>query len=146
VGSVGGFFTAYSGAAVVLRLFLAWLPERVGPKRVLFPAMALLAVGLALLAEADGPVEVLVAGACAGLGHGFTFPILMGLVVTRARDADRGSAMAIFTALFDLGALIGGPTFGFVVDARGFPSMFVAASAVIVVGIAGFAAWDRGRD
>ncbi|UCE87447.1 MAG: MFS transporter [Deltaproteobacteria bacterium] len=145
VGSVGGFFTAYSGAAVVLRLFLAWLPERVGPKRVLFPAMATLAVGLLLLGEARTATAVLVAGTCAGLGHGLTFPILMGLVVTRARDAERGAAMAVFTALFDLGALVGGPIFGWVVDAVGFGPMFRLAGFVIALGIAGFAAWDRSR-
>jgi MFS family permease len=146
VGSVGGFFTAYAGAAVVIRLFLAWLPERVGPKRVLFPAMATLAAGLLLLGGARTATEVLVAGACAGLGHGLTFPILMGLVVTRARDAERGAAMAVFTALFDLGALIGGPLFGWVIDAADFSAMFRLAGCVIAAGIVGFVAWDRGRD
>jgi MFS family permease len=89
---------------------------------------------------------VLVAGACAGLGHGLTFPILMGLVVTRARDAERGAAMAVFTALFDLGALIGGPLFGWVIDAADFSAMFRLAGCVIAAGIVGFVIWDRGRD
>lgn len=145
VGSVGGFFSAYSGAAVLLRLFLARLPERVGPKRALFPAMAALGLAFFLLAGARTANEVMVAGICAGLGHGFTFPILMGLVVTRARDAERGAAMAMFTALFDLGALVGGPAFGWVIDSAGFPAMFSLAAAVTAVGIVVFGVWDRRR-
>lgn len=137
VGSVGLFFSAYSGAAVVLRLFLAWLPERVGPKRVLFPALAALAAGLVSMAFASSSLTVAAAGALCGLGHGFTFPILSGFVVHRARDSERGAALSIFTALFDAGVLVGGPAFGAIVGAAGYPAMFGSAGAL------GFARWDR---
>ena len=145
LASVGGFFSAYAGAAIVMRVFFGWLPDRVGPKRVLFPALAALAVGFALLAGADRTSDVLVAGVLCGAGHGFTFPIVFGMVVTRTRDADRGSAMAIYTALFDLGVVVGGPGFGFVIGASGYSAAFGAAAALIVVGATIFALWDRGR-
>lgn len=145
VGSMGLFFTAYSGAAVVLRLLLAWLPERVGPKRVLFPALALLALGYVLLARAAGPTAVAVAGLLGGVGHGFTFPILSGFVVQRARPTERGAALSIFTALFDGGVLIGGPTLGAVIHFAGYPAMFGTAAAIVIAGAAVFALWDRGR-
>jgi len=79
------------------------------------------------------------------VGHGFTFPILFGILVTRTREADRGSAMAVFTALFDLGIFVGGPMFGAVIGWAGFPAMFLCAGAAVVAGLASFAAWDRGR-
>ena len=60
-----------------------------GPKRVLLPALAALATGFAVLAVADQARDVWIAGVLCGLGHGFTFPILFGMVVTRTRDADR---------------------------------------------------------
>jgi len=145
VGSMGLFFTAYSGAAVVLRLLFAWLPERVGPKRVLFPALAMLALGYVLLALATGPTAVAAAGVLGGIGHGFTFPILSGLVVHRARPTERGAAMSIFTALFDGGVLVGGPTLGAVIHFAGYPVMFGTAAALVAAGAAVFALWDRGR-
>jgi MFS family permease len=145
LSSVGGFFSAYAGAAIVLRLFFGWLPDRVGAKRVLLPALAALATGFAVLAVAERASDVLLAGVLCGLGHGFTFPILFGMVVTRTREADRGSAMAIYTALFDLGVVVGGPGFGFVIGASSFTAAFGAAAGLVVGGTAVFAVWDRGR-
>jgi MFS family permease len=143
IGSVGGFFTAYALSAVLLRLFFAWLPERVGPKRVLFCALTLLALGLALLGRAAGNATILLAGTLCGLGHGFVFPILSALVVVRARPSERGAALSIFTALFDAGVLIGGPTLGAVIALGGYPVMFTTAAMMVVVGSAAFAVWDR---
>ncbi|HBZ68615.1 MAG TPA: hypothetical protein DEP35_02215 [Deltaproteobacteria bacterium] len=142
IGSVGLFFSFYSGPAVFLRLFLGWLPERVGPKTVLFPALALLCAGLLELAGAARSRDVAIAGVLCGLGHGFTFPILSGLVVKRAREAERGAALSLFTALFDFGVLIGGPAFGAVIRAQGYPAAYSAAAGVVLVGAASFAAWD----
>ena len=143
IGTVGLFFTAYSIAAIILRLGFAWVPERVGPKRALLPALLTLAIGYVLLAFAATPLAIGIAGACAGLGHGFTFPILSGLVMARARTAERGAATSIFTALFDAGALVGGPMLGAVIRDAGYSAMFLCAAALIVIGGMVFAVADR---
>lgn len=143
IGSVGLFFTAYAIAAIILRLAFAWVPERFGPKRVLYPALGALALGYVLLALATTPLAIAVAGTAAGLGHGFTFPILSGLVVERARAAERGAAMSLFTALFDAGALVGGPLLGAVIRTAGYAAMFATAALLVLTGAALFAMLDR---
>lgn len=145
IGSMALFFNAYSISGVALRLLFAGIPDRIGPKRALYPAMATLGGGFVALTLATRDAHVLAAGVLCGLGHGMTFPILMGLVVSRARDADRGAAMAIFTALFDLGMLLGGPLFGGLIDARSFPAAFGAGAALLASGGVAFAVWDRHR-
>ena len=92
VGSVGDFFSAYAAAAILLRLGFGWLPDRVGPKRVLFPSLIALAAGFLALSLAANTRDVVIAGVLCGIGHGYVFPILFALVVSRASDADRGSA------------------------------------------------------
>ncbi len=143
VGSVGLFFSAYSLAGVLLRLAFGWVPERIGPKRALFPALGSLATGFVVLGSATTAVAVAAAGVLCGLGHGFTFPILSGLVVARARPSERGAALSLFTALFDGGVLVAGPTFGLVIRAAGYPAMFATAAGVVVTGALVFALWDR---
>lgn len=143
IGSVGLFFSAYSLAALGLRLGFGWLPDRVGPKRVLFPALGALALGLFSIARADDARELAAAGVLAGLGHGMTFPILFGLVVSRARESDRGAALSIFTALFDMGVLVGGPAFGAAIRVAGYSAMFALAGGLLVLGALGFAWLDR---
>ena len=143
IGSVGLFFSAYAATAIGLRLFAAWLPDRVGPKRVLYPALGSMVLGFIVLASATGSGAIAVAGVLCGAGHGYAFPIVMGMVVTRAAEADRGSAMAIFTGLFDVGALLGGPAFGAIIRFGSYSSMFLAAGGWMLAGGLIYAYLDR---
>lgn len=145
IGSVGLYFSAYAVSASVLRIGLGSLPDKFGPTRVLVPAMISGALGLAVLAMAQGALGVAASGVLSGLGHGFTFPILVGLVVARARPQERGAALAVFTALFDAGTLVGGPLFGWLIKVSGYPGAFFAASALMVSGVIGFVVTERRR-
>lgn len=143
IGSVGAFFAAYVATAVGLRLAFAWVPARVGERKVLLPACISLALGLIVLAGATSASGVLAAGVLCGAGHGYVFPILFGAVVTRADDADRGSAMGLFSMLFDLGTLVGGPTLGFIVARADFTAMYRTAGIFFIVATVIYAVWDR---
>ena len=145
-GSVGAFFVAYSATAILLRMFFAWLPERVGHKRVLYPAFVALGAGFLVLGGAGNDAAVLVAGVLTGAGHGYVFPILFGFTVTRASIADRGSALAFFTALFDVGILFGGPLLGWIITFSGYPAMFRASTVIMAGGVVVYALWDRRHD
>ena len=143
VGSVGLFFAFYAGTAVALRLTFGWVPDRVGPKRALGPAMLFLAAGLVVLSGATTNAAVASAGILCGVGHGYTFPILYALTVTRARVAERGAAMAVYTGLFDVGTLVGGPVLGVAIRWFSYQTMFLSTAAFVVVGLGLFAVWDR---
>ncbi|MEM7411311.1 MAG: MFS transporter [Myxococcota bacterium] len=142
VGSVGLFFSAYTVAALFVRIAAGRLPDRVGPKRVLAPSLACLAVGFAVMLGATSAAALAVAGLLCGVGHGYAFPILFGMVVTRTPAANRGAAMAIYTGLSDLGMLLGGPLFGALVDLLGFGPMFAFAGVVTLAGSVVFFVWD----
>lgn len=143
VGSVGLFFSTYAAAAIVLRVAFGWLPDRVGPKRALFPSLVSISLSLGVLALARDTTLLAVSGILAGLGHGFAFPILSAMVVTRAHPADRGSAVALFTAIFDAGILIGSPLLGLVARLSDLRPMFATASVLPVIGAIAFYLWDR---
>jgi len=143
VASVGAFFTAYAGAAIAVRLGGGSLPDRLGARRMLPPAMAALAIGVMFLALARSQRAVLASGVLCGVGHGFAYPMLSSLVVTRAREAERGAAISILTALPDVGALVGAPVAGWILEAAGFSAMFAASACALALGTAVFAVWDR---
>jgi MFS family permease len=96
-----------------------------------------------VLADARSAAGVALARLLCGVGHGFTFPILFGLVVTRTPEANRGAAMALFTALFDLGLLVGGPTFGWLIERAGYAAMFRAGAGLTALGTSIFMVWER---
>jgi MFS family permease len=140
---VSHFFLPYGLCAMALRLGLGWVPDRMGLERTLLPSIGCIVIGLALLGSATGATTVVVSGALVGLGHGYAFPILSSLVVTRCRPSERGSAMTLFTALFDGGMLLGGPLLGAVAEAADHRTMFHTAAALALAAAVGFAVWDR---
>lgn len=142
-GTVGLFFATYAAAAIFLRVFFGWLPDRIGQKRVLYPSMGSLAAGLLLLAVATNSAGVAIAGVLCGIGHGYGFPIMSGILVTRAPAGDRGSAMAFFTSLFDIGILVGGPILGAIIGGFGYSVMFGFTAALIIAVTVVFSVWDR---
>ena len=142
IGTVGGFFAAYSATAILLRLTTGWLPDRVGSKRVLYPALVLFAGGFVVLAGAGSTGAVLLAGSLCGAGHGYAFPILYALSFGRAERKNRGSASAIFTGLFDVGILVGSPVFGWLIAAFSYQTMFRVAAMWVLLGGVAFAVWD----
>jgi MFS family permease len=142
IGSVGLFFSAYTAAAILLRVGFGWVPDRVGARRALAPSLACLVAGFAWMARAGDAFDLAAAGVLCGVGHGATFPILFGLVVTRAPERNRGMVMAVYTALFDIGVLVGGPSLGWLIEHAGFAAMFGAAGLLLAAGTGVFFAWD----
>ena len=142
-GSVGSFFAAYAAIALALRLFLGWLPDRVGPKPMVGVSLSCYALGFVVLAGAQTPAYVLVAGLLCGAGHGFTYPVLLSLVVSRVSEQRRGSAVACYTTTDALGTLIGGPTIGFLIQHPGYDVGFLTLALILAIGMAMFYGLDR---
>jgi len=142
IGSVGLFFAVYGSAAVLLRIVFGWVPDRFGPKRVLYPATGSLAAGFVVLTFASGNAHIALAGLLCGVGHGYAFPILSGLVASRAPDEDRGSAITFFTALLDIGLLLAGPLLGWIITWLDYSAMFMFSAVFIGVATIVFAVWD----
>jgi predicted MFS family arabinose efflux permease len=140
---VGSFFTAYAGVAVALRIFLGWLPERLGERQVLGIAMASYAVGFVVLSMAHSGEYVLAAAFVCGAGHGFAYPVLFSLVVARARPQERGAAAAFFTMLDWLALLVAAPVVGYLIERTGYSATFMTLALLLAMGIAMFYALDR---
>ncbi len=143
VGTVGLYFTAYAVAAVAIRATTFGLLDRLSAKQALIPALAATASGLIVLAFASHAALLVVAGVLCGLGHGYAFPAIAAVVVNRASAANRGAAITIFTALFDVGFIAGGPSFGWLIRATSYRTMYVSAAALLMVMSAVFVRWDR---
>ena len=146
LGTTGTFFGVYTAAAVFSRVFFGRVPERFGLIVVLIPSLLLGALGLAILAVATVELHMILAAIVCGVSHGFAFPIISALVVTRAQADERGSAVALFTALFDFGVLIGGPAFGLSVRLFDYPTSFALTGGLIAICTLIFVVWNRASE
>jgi MFS family permease len=141
-GGVGSFFATYAVCALALRVIFGSLPDRVGPRRMVLPALGSYALGIALLSWSSAPPSLLLAGVLCGAGHGYAFPVLLSLVISRAHASARGTATAIFTTVDWAGNLLSPPLLGWLIERTGYSHSFATLSAVALLGAGAFYALD----
>jgi MFS family permease len=143
-GKVGTFFTVYVAVALTLRLFFGALPDRVGLRRMVLPAVGSYGLGALALAASSGQPSLLLAGALCGVGHGYGFPVLLSLVHSRAQPEARGTATGVYTAVDWAANLLAPPLLGALIEDAGYPTSFAVLGAIAFCGIALFYVLDRG--
>ncbi len=131
----GGLFAAYSLTSVLVRIFGATLPERLGPRRAVTIALGTLMVGLTILAVVPTVAALWVASVFVGIGMAFNYPSLLALTVNRASDSDRAWAISSFTMFFEVGSVFGGLFIGAFAQLVGKQSGFFGGVVCCVVGL-----------
>ena len=146
VKGLGLFYTAYAGAAILVRLLGGALIDTRGRRAVIVPSMFVQGSAtciLALIAAFVAPhaaVPVLpflfLAGLLAGGAHGFLYPALSALLMDVTPEKRRGSAVGIFSSVFLVGNALGSIVFGYVAHGLGYAVMWGALTALLAVGFA----------
>jgi len=128
IPQVRGFFMAYAGVALFVRLFLGGLIDRAGRHRA--SVLSLILYGVVVLWMAGlrpGLLEWI--AAAFGLAHGLFYPAFNALVIESAGDHDRGKLMGVFNGSFNAGFTSGVVALGYLAEKAGYPTVFVLAAA-----------------
>ena len=138
------FYTAYSLAAIVVRLAGGRLIDTRGRRAVIVPSTFVQALSTGLLAllgtlvtrtSATPVLPVLfLAGLLAGGAHGFLYPALAALVTDATPPARRAAVVGVFSAVMLVGQTAGAFTFGYVANALGYGSMWALLTALLLLG------------
>jgi MFS family permease len=131
----GGLFAAYSLTSVLVRIFGATLPERLGPRRAVTIALGTLGIGLTILAVVPTVPALWAASVFVGIGMAFNYPSLLALTVNRASDSDRAWAISSFTMFFEVGSVFGGLFIGGFAQAVGKQTGFFGGVVCCVIGL-----------
>ncbi len=143
VGLAGsaGLFLVYSAVSLLLRLFGARLPERLGEHRMGTIALGSLTLGLALISVVAEPWALWVGAAVVGVGMAFLYPSLMANVVNRVDDTERASALSTFTMFFEIGSIVGGVALGAVAEVFSKRAGFLGGAVITTLGLV--ALWQK---
>lgn len=133
--SSGGLFLAYAMVSLVIRIFGAKLPERLGPRRAVSIALLSMAAGLVVFAVFPSVAGLWVGAVLIGLGAAFNYPSLMALTVNNANDEDRASAISSFTIFFEIGSAGAGLTVGVLAQLVGKQYGFYGGVASCLIGL-----------
>jgi len=125
------YFFAYASAAVLTRVLLGRLADRVGEGQIIPWGLAIAAGGLILVPLVQTNALLMMVGFLFGIGHGLLFPALNALAIRDEPYATRGKVTGIFTGGIDSGAFIGAILLGMVGDLAGYTSLFICAALLL---------------
>ena len=124
-------FSTYAGFVLLSRFFLGGLPDRIHPRITFFTGIACMAGGLAILAA--GPHWIGAVTGAALLGFGFSFPwaSVASTVLRRTEINERGSAISVLSAFYDLFVGMSSFSAGIVASRFGYSAAFIMAIAAL---------------
>jgi MFS family permease len=124
-------FSAYAGMVLFSRFFLGGLPDRIEPYITYFGGLAFMAAGLLVLAGGPGPVAAVSATALLGFGFSFPWTSIAATVLRRTPSAERGSAVSILSAFYDLFVGISSFAAGWVAHQFGYGAVFYMGAGAL---------------
>ncbi len=145
-GSAGPVFILYSVIVIAFRLFLADLPDRLGPRRSGILAFLFISAGLGMVAVWGTLVGVYVGTAILACGMAFNYPALFLLVMAKSEASERGFAIASFGFFFDAAGALGPLVLGLVIFVTGQErAAFGAGALAALVGLYGLLRLTAGQ-
>ncbi|MCW2130915.1 MFS transporter [Arthrobacter sp. VKM Ac-2550] len=129
------FFLVYAVAVLVSRLFVGRIHDRRGDNAVIYPALAVFAAGLGLLALEPAVWSIAAAGALSGLGFGTLTPSVQAIAVTEAPEMRLGTATSTFYLMLDLGVGVGPVVLGALLPLTGYQGMFGALCVLVLAAV-----------
>ncbi len=144
VRGLGLFYTAYAGAAMLVRVAGGELIDTLGRRAVIIPSMFIQAGAASMLAlvaifvAPAGSIPILpflfFAGFMAGGAHGFLYPALSALLMDVTPERRRGSAVGTFSSVVLVGNALGAMAFGYVAHGLGYGVMWSALALLLLSG------------
>ncbi|HXI32112.1 MAG TPA: MFS transporter [Vicinamibacterales bacterium] len=137
------YLTLLAVVILLTRPLSGTLADRIGYRRVFVPCLALIAVGLALLAAA-ATLPMLVASAVVfGIGFGTAYPVFVAYIMRDVHVARRGAAFGAILAAFDTGIGTGSTTVGWLIERVGFARAFGVAAMLSAIALPYFMFVER---
>jgi len=129
------FLTVMAVTILVGRMSVGRFLDTVGHRRALLPCLAATALGMTMLAVANGRVMFLLAALVFGAGFGLVYPAYTAYIMKRIPQWRRGAAFGAMLAAFDTGVGSGSTAMGGLIHQLGFRPAFGIAAALAVLSL-----------
>ena len=137
------FFTVFAIAIFSTRLVTGPLGDRIGPKRLFYPSVAIIPPALLILAVGESRLSMIVAAAIFGTGFGGAYPAFATWILARTDESRRGATFGSIVWAFDTGIGTGSLVLGWMAEHFGFRDAFLVGAAVSLGSIPIFIATSR---
>jgi MFS family permease len=120
-------------AAPGARWLAGRIGDRIGPAKLLPPAIILAALGAGSLIFIGNPAAVITGAALFGIGFGAAQNLTLAIMYDRSPKTRYGQVSALWNLAYDGGWGTGAIVFGFVVSGTGYPLAFALTAALVAV-------------
>ena len=132
------FFTVFAATLIAFRLGVGKRADW-WPRRPIILASAMISLGgLAVIAYAGNLAVLLVGTFVFALGFAYLPTTLSALLLDHTPVSDRGAALGIFMAVFDVGIGLGGIALGPLADLWGYTTMYLCGGGLALLTLAFF--------
>lgn len=127
------FFLAYAGIVIISRPFTGKLMDVRGPNVIVYPCLAVFAVGMLLFSQASAGRMLLVAAVLIGFGYGNFNSIAQTIAVKVTEPHRFGLATSTYFILYDLGLGVGPFILGMIEPHTTYRTIFVSMIPLILI-------------
>ncbi|MFL0580949.1 MFS transporter [Solibacillus silvestris] len=127
------FFLAYAGIVIISRPFTGKLMDVRGPNGIVYPCLAVFAVGMLLFSQASAGWMLLVAAVLIGFGYGNFNSIAQTIAVKVTEPHRFGLATSTYFILYDLGLGVGPFILGMIEPHTTYRTIFVSMIPLILI-------------
>ena len=127
------FYVVFAVAMIGIRPFTGKVYDTIGPKFVIIPSFLLFALGLVMLAFANGTWLFLASAIFIGAGYGTLTTSFQSLCVQAASANRSGYATATYFTLFDTGIALGSYVLGIIAVKMSYESVYELSALLLVV-------------
>lgn len=124
------FFTTFALVTALTRPFTGRLADRFGHRKLIYPCLAAVFLGLLLLTRPPTRAGLVLAAAIFAAGMGNVYPAYVAHVMRHVDPARRGAAFGAVLAAFDTGIGTGSIAIGWIGERAGFAAAFGVAAAL----------------
>jgi len=136
IAGISVFYFVLAGTLVLSRPFSGMLSDRLGVRRILFPALALFAVSFLIFGSSKSLAAALLGAVIAAIGYGASQPTVQAMCMQTLPPIKRGVASNTLYIGMDLGFFLGPLLGGFVCNAVGYAATFKLTAIPVAAAIA----------
>ncbi len=126
------FFIVFSAVLFISRPAVGKFYDRKGENLIMYAAIAIHALGLLVMSQAQNGAVLLLSAALIALGFGSLLSTGQSVAVKSTERSRMGLATSTFFMLSDIGFGLGPFVFGMLIPHTGFRGMYLGASAVVL--------------
>ena len=136
------FYITSTLTAIIVRIVLERVPDRIGHERMLTPAFGGLVIAVVLLSQAQTQWMFALSGVFNDASHGTLYPVTNALALNRAGRENAGRAQSLYGASFSVGMTVWVFHNGNLVDFFGYSVMFLGMGGWILIALSAFYGWS----